>query len=84
MPLNNPFHEASEPRGWNIEAVLRDYRVAFPQYSEGWRGGVVGLAVGWPGIILTVFYSVLAGGLIAGLFLLYNALRRRNALLTAG
>jgi pyruvate/2-oxoglutarate/acetoin dehydrogenase E1 component/TPP-dependent pyruvate/acetoin dehydrogenase alpha subunit len=29
MALNNPFHEASEPRGWNIEAVLRDYRVAY-------------------------------------------------------
>ena len=29
MALINPFHEASEPRGWNIEAVLRDYRIAF-------------------------------------------------------
>jgi 2-oxoisovalerate dehydrogenase E1 component len=29
MALNNPFHEASEPRGWNIKAVLRDYRVAY-------------------------------------------------------
>ena len=29
MALNNPFHEAGEPRGWNIEAVLRDYRIAF-------------------------------------------------------
>jgi pyruvate/2-oxoglutarate/acetoin dehydrogenase E1 component/TPP-dependent pyruvate/acetoin dehydrogenase alpha subunit len=29
MAINNPFHEASEPRGWNIEAVLRDYRIAF-------------------------------------------------------
>ena len=28
MALNNPFHESNEPRGWNIEAVLRDYRIA--------------------------------------------------------
>jgi 2-oxoisovalerate dehydrogenase E1 component len=27
-PLNNPFHESNEPRGWNVEAVLRDYRIA--------------------------------------------------------
>jgi prepilin signal peptidase PulO-like enzyme (type II secretory pathway) len=45
-------------------------------------GGVVGLAVGWPGIILTLFYTVLSGGLVAGLYLLIMFLRRRNSLLT--
>ncbi len=45
-------------------------------------GGVVGLAVGWPGIIFAIFYSVLAGGLVAALYLLVMALRRRNSLLT--
>lgn len=44
-------------------------------------GGVVGLAVGWPGIILTLFYTVLSGGAIAALFLIIMYLRRRNALL---
>jgi pyruvate/2-oxoglutarate/acetoin dehydrogenase E1 component/TPP-dependent pyruvate/acetoin dehydrogenase alpha subunit len=29
MAITNPFHEASEPRGWNIQAVMRDYRVAY-------------------------------------------------------
>lgn len=43
--------------------------------------GAVGLAVGWPGIILTIFYTVLAGGLISGLFLLVMYLRRRNGLM---
>jgi pyruvate/2-oxoglutarate/acetoin dehydrogenase E1 component/TPP-dependent pyruvate/acetoin dehydrogenase alpha subunit len=28
MPFNSPFHEDTETRGWNIEAVLRDYRIA--------------------------------------------------------
>lgn len=27
-PLNNPFHESHEPRGWNVDAVLRDFRIA--------------------------------------------------------
>jgi TPP-dependent pyruvate/acetoin dehydrogenase alpha subunit len=27
--LRSPFNEAREDRGWNVEAVLRDYRVAF-------------------------------------------------------
>jgi leader peptidase (prepilin peptidase)/N-methyltransferase len=44
-------------------------------------GGVVGLAVGWPAILLTLFYTVMSGGLIAGLFLVVMILRRRNALL---
>src|SRR4029450_9436079 len=26
--LRRPFHEAREERGWNTEAVLRDYRIA--------------------------------------------------------
>jgi prepilin signal peptidase PulO-like enzyme (type II secretory pathway) len=44
-------------------------------------GGVVGLAVGWPGIILTLFYTVLSGGAVAALVLVIMFLRRRNALL---
>ncbi len=44
-------------------------------------GGVVGLAVGWPGITLSVVYAVLAGGLISALFLIFMSLWRRNALL---
>lgn len=42
---------------------------------------VVGLAVGWPAIVLTLVYTVVAGGVISALFLLVMFLRRRNALL---
>jgi pyruvate/2-oxoglutarate/acetoin dehydrogenase E1 component/TPP-dependent pyruvate/acetoin dehydrogenase alpha subunit len=29
MLLKSPFNEAEQARGWNIEAVLRDYRIAY-------------------------------------------------------
>src|SRR6185295_655432 len=29
MSLDTPFHENREDRGWNIDAVLRDYRIAY-------------------------------------------------------
>jgi TPP-dependent pyruvate/acetoin dehydrogenase alpha subunit len=29
MSLNSPFHEDREDRGWNLDAVLRDYRIAY-------------------------------------------------------
>ena len=41
-------------------------------------GGVVGLAVGWPGIVLTIFYSVMAGGVVAVLYLAVVYLRRKQ------
>jgi len=41
-------------------------------------GGVVGLAVGWPGIVLTLFYSVMAGGVVAVLYLAVVYLRRKQ------
>jgi leader peptidase (prepilin peptidase) / N-methyltransferase len=44
--------------------------------------GVIGLAVGWPAIVLSLVYTVMAGGVISGLFLAFMFLRRRNALLT--
>ena len=37
--------------------------------------GVVGLAVGWPGILLTIMLTVVSGGLVAGLYLLFKRLR---------
>ncbi|MEK7323900.1 MAG: A24 family peptidase [Chloroflexota bacterium] len=37
--------------------------------------GVVGLAVGWPGILLTIMFTVISGGLVAGLYLLFKRLR---------
>jgi len=40
-------------------------------------GGVVGLAVGWPGIVLTVLYAVVSGGIAAGLYLTIMRLRKR-------
>jgi pyruvate/2-oxoglutarate/acetoin dehydrogenase E1 component/TPP-dependent pyruvate/acetoin dehydrogenase alpha subunit len=29
MTLNTPFHEDRQDRGWNLDAVLRDYRIAY-------------------------------------------------------
>ena len=29
MSLNSPFHEDRFDRGWNLDAVLRDYRIAY-------------------------------------------------------
>ncbi len=45
-------------------------------------GGVIGLAVGWPGIVLSLFYTVLSGGAVAAIYLFVMYLRRRNSLLT--
>src|SRR6185369_14720754 len=42
MLLKSPFNEAEQARGWNLEAVLRDYRIAFRsrQCSEVGRNEV--------------------------------------------
>ncbi|MBI3242744.1 MAG: prepilin peptidase [Chloroflexi bacterium] len=37
--------------------------------------GVAGLAVGWPGIILTIVFTIVSGGVVAGLYLLFKRLR---------
>ena len=29
MSLDTPFDEAKHDRGWNLDAVLRDYRIAY-------------------------------------------------------
>lgn len=41
-------------------------------------GGVVGLAVGWPAIVLSLFYTVLSGGVVAVLFMLVLHFRRQD------
>ena len=38
----------------------------------------MGLAVGWPGVVLTIFYSVMAGGAVAALYLAVMYLRRKH------
>jgi prepilin signal peptidase PulO-like enzyme (type II secretory pathway) len=45
-------------------------------------GGVVGLAVGWSGIVVSIFYAVLAGGVVSALYVAFMSLRKRNSLLT--
>lgn len=39
--------------------------------------GVIGLAVGWPGILVSIFIGILAGGIFSLLFLLGMLLRRK-------
>ena len=45
--------------------------------------GVLGLLLGWPGIAAGLFLAVLLAGVIMGLYLLVQVLRRRYKLLTA-
>jgi prepilin signal peptidase PulO-like enzyme (type II secretory pathway) len=45
-------------------------------------GGVIGLAVGWPGVMFAVVYAIFAGGAVSLIYLLIMALRRRNSLFT--
>jgi prepilin signal peptidase PulO-like enzyme (type II secretory pathway) len=45
-------------------------------------GGVVGLAVGWPGVLFAVVYAIFAGGAVSLIYLIVMALRRRNSLFT--
>lgn len=39
--------------------------------------GVIGLLLGWPGVIAGVFLAILLGGIISGFFLLVQMLRKR-------
>ncbi len=45
--------------------------------------GVIGLAVGWQGIVLALMIAILSGGVGATLYLMVMALRRRYSLFTA-
>ncbi len=45
-------------------------------------GGVVGLAVGWPGILFVIVYATFAGGIAATLHLLLMRLRNKDGLLS--
>jgi len=39
--------------------------------------GVIGLLLGWPGAIAGVFLAIIIGGLISGIFLLYQLFRKK-------
>jgi len=39
--------------------------------------GVIGLLLGWPGVIAGVFLAIIIGGAISGLFLLLQLFRKR-------
>ena len=45
--------------------------------------GVIGLAVGWSGILLALFIAVLSGGISAAIYLMVAMIRRRYNLFTA-
>jgi leader peptidase (prepilin peptidase) / N-methyltransferase len=45
--------------------------------------GVLGLLLGWPGIVAGLFLAVLLAGVIMGVYLLVQILRRRYRMLTA-
>ncbi len=77
--------------GFGIFYLLYLFSLGFARLVEHLRGealtevafgggdvnlaGVVGLAVGWPGIILTIMFTVISGGVVAALYLLLKKLR---------
>jgi len=44
--------------------------------------GVIGLAVGWSGILLALFIAVMSGGISAAIYLIISSIRRRYNLFT--
>jgi prepilin signal peptidase PulO-like enzyme (type II secretory pathway) len=57
-------------RGQNLDEV------AFG-FGDVTLSGVIGLAVGWPGILVAIFIGILAGGIFSMLFLLFMIVRRK-------
>lgn len=45
--------------------------------------GVIGLLLGWPGIIAGLFLAIFLGGVVSGIFLLFKAIRGEYQALTA-
>ena len=39
--------------------------------------GVIGLLLGWPGVIAGVFLAIIIGGVISGIFLLFQLFRKK-------
>ncbi|MEE9599006.1 MAG: hypothetical protein V3V66_00950, partial [Anaerolineales bacterium] len=39
--------------------------------------GVIGLLLGWPGIVLGIFLAILIGGIVSGIFLLMQKLQKK-------
>ena len=73
--------------GWVFGAVTA--RIRGEELSEVPFGGgdvnlagVIGLAVGWSGIILALFIAVMSGGVSAALYLTVSLIRRRYNLFT--
>lgn len=74
--------------GWGFSALLARIRKQ-PLGETAFGGGdvnlagVIGLAVGWQGIVLALMIAILSGGVGATLYLIVMALRRRYKLFTA-
>jgi len=74
--------------GWAFGAIagrLRGQPLAEIPFGGGDvnLAGVIGLAVGWSGIVVALFIAVVCGGIGASLYLLIAFLRRRYNLFTA-
>ena len=66
----------SKRRGEEIEEVALGF-------GDVNLSGVLGLVLGWPKIAISLFFSVVAGGLFSGLYLLGSVLARRYRPFTA-
>jgi len=60
----------SKSRGENIEEVALGF-------GDVNLAGVIGLLLGWPGIVLGIFLAILIGGIVSGIFLLMQKLQKK-------
>lgn len=60
----------SKSRGENIDEVALGF-------GDVNLAGVIGLLLGWPGIVLGIFLAILIGGIVSGIFLLIQLLQKR-------
>ncbi len=85
--------------GFGIMFILYYFGVLFNRWMSKRRGeeieevalgfgdvnlsGVLGLLLGWPKIVISLFFSVIAGGIFSGLYLLGSVIARRYRPFTA-
>jgi len=66
----------SKARGQEIDEVA-------PGFGDVNLSGILGIALGWPRIIVCLFSAIVLGGLLSGLYILVMVLRKRYQAFTA-
>jgi prepilin signal peptidase PulO-like enzyme (type II secretory pathway) len=60
----------SRSRGEDIEEIALGF-------GDVNLAGVIGLLLGWPGVVGGVFVAILLGGVVSGVFLLFQIIRKK-------